>query len=284
MSENHNADVRETLRQEWTGAAPYWRKWDHKLAAQSQAATDLIVEAAALAPGLHVLDLASGTGQPALTIAHKVTAAGRVVATDLTPEMVQATKDYAHAQGLAHVEAHVADAERLPFPDAAFDRVTCRFGIMFFPEIDKALAEVRRVLKPHGRISFLVWGSLEENPLFASTVGPFMKHVNVPPPPPDAPTVFRFADPAKLASTLTAAGFRDVVTSKQQVPWPWPGPPEDAWEGMRELAAPFKKMIAAVPPEKLPAVMQEVMDGLHRFYDGKHVHFPATVNLATAAA
>ncbi len=277
-------DVRQTLRDEWTSAAPYWKKWDRRLAAQSQAATDLIVHGAQLAPGLRVLDLASGTGQPALTIARSIAPSGQVMATDMTAEMVEAAKENARAHGIANLDAKVADAERLPFSSAEFDRVTCRFGIMFVPEIQTALKEIRRVLKPSGRFSFLVWGPLEENPLFASTMGPFMKHVNMPPPSPDAPTIFRFADPAKLKSTLHAAGLRDLSVAKQRISWPWPGPPEEAWEGMRELAAPFKKVIAAVPPDKLPVVTQEVIDNLQRAYDGKQVNFSATVILATGSA
>ena len=277
-------DPRQTLREEWTSAVPYWKKWDRQLTAQSQAATDLVVQGAQLAPGLRVLDLASGTGQPALSIAKTIAPAGHVMASDMTPEMVEAAKENARAHGISNLDAKVADAERLPFSHAEFDRVTCRFGIMFVPDIQAALKEIRRVLKPTGRVSFLVWGPLEENPIFSSTVGPFMKHVHVPPPPPDAPTIFRFADPAKLQATLDTAGFRGVVATKQHIPWSWPGTPEDAWEAVRELSAPFKKILAAVPPDKLPGVMQEVMTKLLRLYDGKQVNFSATVILATGSA
>lgn len=277
-------DPRETVRQEWDSAAPYWKKWDAKLAAQSRAATELVVEGAQLLAGMRVLDLASGTGQPALTIATLVGPRGRVTATDITPGMVETIQERAEIQGLKQVEARVADAESLPFSDAAFDRVTCRFGLMFVPEVDKAFAEIRRVLKRRGRFSFLMWGSLEENPLFAASIGAFMKHVNLPPPPPDAPTVFRFADTGKLASRLKASGFDDVVVTKHQIPWPWPGTPEDSWESMRELAAPFRKVIAAVPPERLPDVVREVVATLHGYYDGRQVNFSATVILATGSA
>ena len=277
-------EVRQTLREEWASAAPYWKKWDRHLAAQSQAATDLIVRGAQLVPGLRVLDLASGTGQPALTIARSIAPAGHVTASDMTAEMVEATIENARAHGISNLDAKVADLERLPFSDAEFDRVTCRFGIMFVPEIHTALREIHRVLKPDGRFSFLVWGPLEENPLFSSTTGPFMKHVDMPPPPPDAPTMFRFADPAKLKSALDAAGFNDVDVDKQKISWPWPGTPEEAWQGFRELAATFKKLIAAVPPDKLPEVTQEVINNLKRAYDGKRVHFSASVILATGSA
>lgn len=283
MSQDPAADPKEMVREEWTAAAPYWKKWNVKLASQSRAATESVVRGAELAPGMHVLDLASGTGEPALSLAQAVGPTGRVVATDLVPAMLQAISELAGTQGLKHMEFKVADAESLPFKDSEFDRVTCRFGIMFFPEIQKALGEVRRVLKPGGSVSFATWGSLAENPLFATAVGPFMKRLNVPPPPPDAPHVFRFAEETKLANTLSAAGFTRVKASKEQVAWPWPGPPEEAWESMKELAAPFRKLIAALPPGEMESVVAEVMDGIRRFYDGKSVNFPATILTGTAA-
>ncbi|HKS77025.1 MAG TPA: class I SAM-dependent methyltransferase [Terriglobales bacterium] len=277
-----SSEIRENLRQQWSDAAPFWKKWDLKLSTQSQAATDLVVEGASLSPGLHVLDLACGTGQPAISVAQKIAPLGRVIATDMTPEMIEATQHNAYSKGISNLEAQVADAEHLPFSDAAFDRVTCRFGIMFFPELDKALDEIRRVLKPRGRISFLTWGPLDQNPIFSDTMGPFMKVVSVPPPPPDSPTIFRFADASKLKHTLTQAGFRKVSVIEHTIPWPWPGSPQDGWDAVRELAVPFKKVINAVPPEKLPGVVEEVLNNLTRFYDGDQVNFTATVNLATA--
>ena len=277
-------DMKETIRAEWTGAAPHWQKWNDKLISQSQAATDLVVRNAQLAGGMHVLDLASGTGEPSLSIAKAVGPQGRVVATDLVPGMLDNVRQNARALGLTNMEFRQADAEQLPFSDQEFDRVTCRFGIMFFPQIDKALANVRRVLKPGGRVSFIVWGSFEDNPLFAATLGPFMKHVPIPPTPPDAPTIFRFADENKLANTLKSAGLHSVETRKHQVPWPWPGPPEEAWEALRELAAPFRKMIDALPAEKRPDVMEEVMSNIRRFQDGGRINLTATLVTGTGVA
>jgi SAM-dependent methyltransferase len=278
------AELKELVRKDWTGAAPLWKKWNHKSQLQSQAATELVVKNARLQPGMQVLDLASGTGEPSLSLARAVGPAGRVVATDLVPEMLEGARENALAQGLTQMEFRVADAEHLPFADGEFDRVTCRFGIMFFPEPHKALGEIHRVLKPAGRVSFLVWGPLEENPLFSITLGPFLKHVQLPPPPPDAPGVFRFADPAKLAALFTAAGFREVATAKHTVPWPWKGTVEDAWESISERAAPFKKLIAALPAEKNPEVMREVFAGLRRCQQGDTIALTATLISLTAAA
>jgi ubiquinone/menaquinone biosynthesis C-methylase UbiE len=276
------ADAKSAIRAEWKDAAPLWKKWYEKLSAQSRAATDLVVQGAELSPGQRVLDLASGTGEPAFSVAKVVGLKGHVVATDLVPEMLRAARDLAKRQGLTNMEFQAADAEKLPFPDHHFDRVTCRFGLMFFPDVQKALREQLRVLKPAGRISYVVWGPSEENPLFSTMLGPFLKRVKIPPPPPDAPGVFRFSDESKLAETIRSAGFRNVQTNKCSVPWPWPGPPEEAWLATSELAAPFKKIIAALPPHKMSKVVNEVVSGIATFYDGKNVNFPASIVAVTA--
>jgi len=277
-------DIKATIHEEWQGAAPLWKKWYTKLASQSRSATELVVIGAALSPGQHVLDLASGTGEPALSIANVVGPNGRVVATDMVPEMLEGGRDNALALNLSNMEFKVADAESLPFNFGEFDCVTARFGLMFFPDVHKALSEVRRVLKPGGRISFVVWGPPEENPLFSTMTDPFLKHLQMPTPPPDAPGVFRFADESKLAGVVSAAGFHHLKTAKTKVAWPWPGPPEEAWLAISELAAPFKKMIAALPPEKLPSVVAEVIEGIARYYDGQKVNFPASLVSVQAIA
>jgi SAM-dependent methyltransferase len=275
-------DPKEVIRREWLEAAPFWQKWFDKLSFQSRAATGLILHGAQLSPGLHVLDLASGSGEPALALAKAVGPDGRVVATDLVSEMLLIAQEHAHAHSLANMEFRDADAEHLPFATASFDRVTCRFGIMFFPDTQKSLSEIRRVLKPTGNISFLVWGSPFENPLFSTMLGPFLKHLKVPAPPPDAPHIFRFADESKLAGALTSAGFHEVSVGTHKVSWPWPGPPEEAWQASREIAAPLKKMLAALPPDKTEEVHHEVVEGIRRFYDGRQVNFSASLVLATA--
>lgn len=275
-------DPRETIRQEWLAAAPFWKKWYSQLAFQSRQATELVVKGAALSPGMHVLDLASGSGEPALSVSAVVGPQGRVIATDLLREMLQIAEENAAARGLRNMQFRAADAEQLPFHDHQFDRVTCRFGIMFIPDIQKALGEMRRVLKPGGRVSFVTWGSMEENPLFGSMIRPFLKYVDVPPPPPDSPHVFRFADENKLSQILSLAGFHEVRVTKHQINWPWPGTAEEAWQGGSELAAPFKRIIAATPADKRELAIHEAIDGIRRFSDGRAINFPATVVASTA--
>jgi enediyne biosynthesis protein CalE5 len=286
MSSNQSAvpNYKELIREEWRGAVPLWQKWNDKFVIQTRAATELVVGGAQIAPGMKILDLASGTGEPSLSLARAVGPKGRVVATDLVPEMLAAAQQNADTQGLRNMEFRAADAEHLPFADSEFDRVTCRFGMMFFPDIPRAMAEIRRVLKPGGQACFAVFGTPQENPFLMVSLGPFLKRAKMPPPPPDAPHIFRFADMAKLENALGQAGFEGVSVRKHPVIFPWHGPAEESWQATRELAAPFKKLIDAVPPEQLEEVIAEVLGGIRGFQDGDRIDLPATVIIAVGSA
>src|SRR5258708_19434704 len=135
---------------------------------------------------MRFLDLASGGGDPALSIAAAVGPSGRVTASDMGPGMISLAQELARKKGLPNIEFREANAESLPFADASYDVLTCRFGIMFFPDLGKALRECFRVLKPGGRAAFVAWGK-KEQPFFAATAAILLKHVPFPPPPPTPP-------------------------------------------------------------------------------------------------
>lgn len=154
---------RQQLKADWTrdDTVAAWRKWHKKIAEFTKGATEALLAEANLKPGMHVLDIASGVGDPALQVAKAVGPAGRVAATDVGMGMMSLAAELAAQQNLHSIEFKEASAESLPFPDASFDVVTCRFGAMFFPDLQKALRECRRVLKPGGKVVFVVWGVRE---------------------------------------------------------------------------------------------------------------------------
>ncbi len=215
--------IKEQTRRDWSGGAAAWRKWNPQFVVLSRAATAAIIQAAGVTAGMQVLDLASGTGEPALSLAEAVGAQGHVTATDLALEMLLITEEYARQRGLTNLTCKPADAEALPFPDQSFDVVTCRFGVMFFPNPGQAFHEIRRVLKPGGRATFVAWGALDQNPYFTTTVGVFMRHVQLPPPPLDTPTPFTFARTGTLSAALQEAGFTQVAGRDPQHSLEFPG-------------------------------------------------------------
>jgi SAM-dependent methyltransferase len=271
---------KEQQRQQWATTAKTWRQWSAELAAQTRAATELILQEAQVRPGMQVLDLASGTGEPALSLAAAVAPDGQVTATDLVPVMLAVTQEHALTRGLTNLTTQQADIEALPFSDASFDAITCRFGIMFCPDMPRAMAEIRRVLKPGGRAAFVVWGTPEQ-PYFTTTEGIVAKYAPFPQPPSGAPTRSRFAAPGSLAAALQAAGFREVRETPHTIPWAFPGPPERSWEFVRAGAA-FQRAFATIPADQHAQVTAEVLAALQPYYDGRQVDTPAKVISAVA--
>jgi SAM-dependent methyltransferase len=169
-----------------------------------------IIEHLDLAEDQQHLDIASGTGEPGLSIAARVPN-GRVVLTDLSPEMLAVAQRRAKAQGIDNVETRVCSADDLPFDDATFDSVSVRFGYMFFPDMAKATAEFARVLKPGGRLCSAVWIKPEENLWTSLAMQAIETEVVVAPPDPDGPNMFRCAAPGAVGALYEDAGLRDVV-------------------------------------------------------------------------
>ena len=265
------AQFKEQQQQGWTKNAAPWRKWFAEMVVQTRAATELILQEAQIQPGMRVLDLASGTGEPALSLAEAVAPGGQATATDLVPEMLAGLAEHARARGLSNLTTQPADIEALPFPDAQFDVVTCRFGIMFCPDVRRALQEIHRVLKPGGRAAFVVWGPSDQ-PFFTTTRGVIAKYVQIPPPPPPGvPGPFRFAEAGSLATALREAGFREVRERPHTVAWPFPGPPEQAWDYLREMTG------MAIPAESLDQVSAEIIVALHQYYDGRQIDMTAQI-------
>jgi SAM-dependent methyltransferase len=275
---------REHLREEWTGdkTVAGWRKWHAHIAAFTRGATEAILEAAQLRPGMRVLDLASGVGDPALSIAAEIAPSGRVTATDLGPGMISLAEELARKKGIANIEFREANAESLPFADGSYDVLTCRFGIMFFPDLAKALHECFRVLMPGGRVAFLAWG-IKEQPFFTTTAGILLKHVPVPPPPPDpdGPSLFMFGERGRLRRALEAAGFRNVHEEDRIVPGRWNASLEEYWEQFSEIAAPFRPLIEQLTSEKKAAAVAEILAALRKFWNGKEMNMPLEIVIGT---
>ena len=260
----------------WRTQAETWRRWHPHLTTWWAPVTDALIARADLRPGLAVLDLASGTGEPALTIAPLVRPDGMVTATDLLPEMLSFAEEQARDRGCANLRCQVADACDLPFADASFDRVTCRFGVMFFPDVPRALREVHRVLRPGGRAVFTAWGPGPEQVSWTSTAEVVRRHLGEAPPPPAG-----FDVPGTLGAALRAAGM-DAAEETVTLNLPFPGRPADFLEWTRGAVAPFNQMVERLPAERREAALEEVLATLGRHDDGRHLNLPGPVVLAVA--
>lgn len=259
-----------------------YEKWKAKSAAMGQPATDALVDYAQPAPGMRVLDLASGTGEPAITLASRVGSQGHVTALDLSADLLEIAAERARTRGLTNFTTQQADAHSLPFLDRHFDLATSRFGVMFFRDPGVALGELRRVLRPGARACFLAWGTFDQ-PYWRSTMGVVHRHVDGPLLQPGGTDPFRFAAPGSLSAVLRQAGFNAVEEEIRTVPWTWHGSVEEVWEQAQAVAVPFRTMLDCVPAEKWPQIHQEVHAAIRQYSDGEKIAFGASVVLASGA-
>ena len=233
-------------------------------------------------PGANGMPRSPRVGDPALSIAQEVALSGRVTATDLGPGMMSLAEELARKKGLTNIEFREANAESLPFADASYDVLTCRFGIMFFPDLSKALSECLRVLKPGGRAAFVAWGKISQ-PFFTTTAGILLKHLPAPPPPldPDAPNLFMFGERDRLRRALESAGFSNVHEEDRIVAGRWTSPIEEYWEQFTEVAAPFRPLLDQLTPEKRAEAKAEILAALKKFWDGKELNMPFEIVIGT---
>ena len=280
-----NPKFESKVRAEWMdeATANAWRKWHDKSVHFWTELTRELIAVSQLEPGQRLLDLASGTGDPAVALAGRVGPTGHVVVTDLAPQMIAIAQENTARAGLRNLSFDVVDAHALPYPEVTFDRVTCRLGVMFFWDCRRALAEVRRVLKPGGVASFVAWGPIEQNEYLRVVMEPFTKRQPLPALAPGAPQPYRFGAAGSLSAELRAAGFSEIVEDLRAVRVNWPGPPDEMWTRQYEISAPLRPYFDSFAPEVRAQAIEEVVAGLAKFYDGREVSTRVTIVVAAAA-
>jgi SAM-dependent methyltransferase len=253
-------DIKDQQRSQWRDAAD---AWDWYFEWYSQAFAPLMAwcgDAIAAAPGMRVLDVAAGSGQPSLTIAPRLQPGGTILGIDFSPEMVAVAERRARQTGATNVSFRTMDAEQLELPDASFDAVTCACGLIFFPDAHRALAEMRRVLKPDGRVAIGVWDEPSKSS-FVTIGGGAISQFHAPTPPnANSPGAFRFAKPDVLERVLRDAGFGDVTIASVAMPIEFEST-QEYWEMFTECAAGIKTKISTLSKddqEKLRRLVEEL--------------------------
>ena len=257
------------------------QRWRRQSAAMGRAMTEAIVAEAQVGEGMWAIDVASGTGEPAISIASLLKGSGKVVATDISAEPLKIAGQRARERGLVNLECVLADVHHLPFPDMQFDRATSRLGVMFFANLPQALREIRRVLKPGGRASLLAWGAMDQ-PYFHCTVGTVLRLLPELTLPASCMALFKFGASGTLSQALMEAGFAKAEERVAEVPWNWPGTPAELWEWFQAVTVPFHPLLQAIPAERRQEVDAEVIAALDRRYEGGEVRFQASMVLASA--
>jgi ubiquinone/menaquinone biosynthesis C-methylase UbiE len=271
---------RRQLHGMWASVAPAWGEHADYADTRGAAVTARLLERAAPRPGERVLELACGAGGVGIAAAGLVGPAGEVVLSDVAAEMTAIAGARAAALGLGNVRTLTLDLDDLDQPDQAYDVVLCREGLMFAFDPARAVAGIRRVLRPGGRMAVAVWGPRVRNPWLAVVFDAVGAVVGAPVPPPGIPGPFALEDPERLGRLLTGAGLADVVVDEVAVPLR--DPSFDAWlTRTSALAGPLAKRLAMLPGparEQLAARLQEAVRP-YRTPDG--LEFPGLALVAS---
>ena len=275
-----DGDANELLAA-WEESSQYWNKHQAKIERMFAPLTTALVDAAQIREGQSVFDIGGGSGQPSLTVAGIVGDAGSVTYTDPAMGMVKTARGEAQRRGLTNIQFHQVSAEQLPFPDDCFDIGIGRLSVMFFPDATAGLRQILRVVKPGGRVSFLVWSSKEANPFFQSVTDVLDRFVPPEPDDEDAPGAFRFAKPGKLAKLLSDAGA--ISVKEQLVPFRIEAPVslEQFWELRSEMSDTLRQKLATLDPAETAAVKHAVEKAVAKYFQNDEMNFPAEALIVT---
>lgn len=245
-------------RQTWDTFSPGWKKWDAHVQGWLAPVGEALIRSAGLQETSHLLDVAAGTGEPGLSAAG-IVSMGRVTATDLSERMLEVATENAARRGIRNFEARQCDVGAMPFSDASFDAVTCRFGFMFFPDIRVGLDEMIRVSKAGARICSAVWGVPDSNPWATTIMSTIAAHVEIPPVPAGAPGLFRCAASGFMATAYREAGLGNVVETEIAGEVEFDSP-EQYWRFMTEIAAPVVAGLARADESTREDIRRTVLD------------------------
>lgn len=276
------AKYKSAQREQWNKDGAAWRRWNPVLDRWYGDATRLMLDAARIQPGQRILDVAAGAGEPAVSAAERVGPGGYVLATDISEGIVELAHQVARERGLEQVETRAMDGEKLDLPDASFDAVLCRLGLMYMPHPVTALREWRRALKAGGRVVVMVFSTPDRNPWGAVPASIIRRRAQLPPPVPGQPGPFSLGGAGVLEGVFREAGF----TSPEIRTVPLPHRAASASEYVsvaREAFGSFNIMMASLPPQERESVWNEVETSMRSYEspDGFEVPGECLVGAAT---
>jgi ubiquinone/menaquinone biosynthesis C-methylase UbiE len=270
MSDTSSIDIQKIKaqqRQGWDSVAEGWKKWWKPIEQSAQVVSDKLVDLAQIRQGHKVLDIGTGIGEPAVTAARRVGPSGKVVAIDISPQMLAIATERAKDNGLDKIiEFREADAESFSLPFSNFHTIISRWGLMFLPNLSNALASMRQALVPNGRIAAAVWSTPQKVPFLGLAIGTAMKEVAASPPPPGTPGPFNLADTNMLQDKFRQAGFQDVTVHIGNMDFK-AASAEEFTSFHQSINAPIKMMIASQTPQRQSEIWNAITEAARKHAD-----------------
>jgi SAM-dependent methyltransferase len=272
---------RTTYRQ-WEDAAEAWHRWGPTLRSWLGPATERMLDLARIGTGHRVLDVAAGAGDQSFAVAERVGPGGHVLATDLSPAILEFAASGARARGLRNLTTRVMDGEENDLENESFDAVVSRVGLIYFPDQLKAVKHMRRVLVPGGRVAALVWGAADSNQFFSTPVSIMRRRANLGPPLPGQPGPFSLSQREAITRLYEAAGLVDVTFELVDAPLRL-GSASDCLAFEKESFGALHQMISGLPDAEKAAAWDEVATALRKFEGPSGFEAPCTMAIAVGS-
>ena len=251
------AEYRKRSLKTWDTMAPGWLRERDFMWNASRLVGEWLVSRLAPQPGQTILELAAGVGDTGFAAARELGSDGKLISTDFSPRMVQAARERATELGISNSEHRVMDAEHMDLPDDSVDGVVCRWGYMAMADPDAAMRETRRVLRDGGRLCFSVWSGPERNPWAALPGGTLVAAGHLPAPEPGDPGIFSLADPDRVRSLVTDAGFGEPEIELLAIEWRFDST-EEFWGFLNRVAGSVAVVIRDLPETERWAIRGEI--------------------------
>lgn len=249
-----SAAFKTTTRAQWQAAAEAWHRWGPFVGDWLGEATETMFDLARIGPGSRVLDIAAGAGEQSISAARRVGESGHVLATDIAPALLERAAADARTAGLSNVETRELDGEALDaLPAASFDAAISRVGLIYFPDQQRALAGMRRALRPGGRVAAIVYSTPERNAFFSIPVKIIRERAKLPPPLPGQPGPFSLGAEGVLEAAFAKAGLRDIEVRKVPSPVKLPNAAECVRFERESFGALHQMMVALSEAERAQA-------------------------------
>lgn len=249
--------ISEEQKRTWDKVACSWKKWDEFTMNFLRPVGDAIIKKLDIKANDVALDIASGTGEPAFSIA-AIAKKGKVHATDLSEEMLAIAKAHAQVRGINNIEFQVADVSNLPFSDIFFDKISCRMGFMFFPDMQLAAKEMFRVCKNGGKMTVSVWAAAENNDWSTTITKALSKHIEIPRPSANAPGMFRCAATGLMKQLFEDAGFQNVNEEAISGTVDF-GTAENYWLNRTEMSEPVVDLLSKATEETRKKIKADLL-------------------------
>jgi SAM-dependent methyltransferase len=257
-------------------SADWWSAGQARRQQMYGAATEMMLDLAAVQAGSRVLDVATGTGESMLMAARRVGPTGHVIAVDVSASMLNVAAEAARQVGLANVETRIMNAENIELDSDSFDAVICRMALMLFSAPDKALNRMRRVVQPGGKVAVMVHAALERNPYHAIRQETVRRLGNIPWPAPGEPWMFALGAPGVLEGLYREAGFQNVSVNAAPIPRGFPSAAA-AVGNMRKGAGDLKELMMELKEADREIAWAEIEEKFKQFEGPNGFEIPGEV-------